>query len=47
MNILNDKKGIICDMDGVLYHGGKLLEGVKDISYKFQLEYTKRISAET
>jgi NagD protein len=30
MNILNDKKGIICDMDGVLYHGGKLLEGVKD-----------------
>ena len=27
---LRDKKGFICDMDGVIYHGNKLLPGVKD-----------------
>ena len=26
---LRDKKGFICDMDGVIYHGNRLLEGVK------------------
>ena len=28
-NILN-KKGFICDMDGVIYHGSKILDGVAD-----------------
>ena len=27
-NILN-KKGFICDMDGVIYHGDNILDGVK------------------
>ncbi len=26
----NEKKGFICDMDGVIYHGNKLLPGVKE-----------------
>ena len=26
----NDKKGFICDMDGVIYHGNRLLPGVKE-----------------
>ena len=29
MNKLRNKKGFICDMDGVIYHGNKLLPGVK------------------
>ena len=28
MESLRDKKGFICDMDGVIYHGNKLLDGV-------------------
>lgn len=28
-NIL-DKKGFICDMDGVIYHGSKILDGVRE-----------------
>ena len=28
-NILN-KKGFICDMDGVIYHGSEILDGVAD-----------------
>jgi NagD protein len=27
---LKDKHGYICDMDGVIYHGNKLVEGAKD-----------------
>ncbi len=27
---LREKKGFICDMDGVIYHGNKLLPGVKE-----------------
>jgi len=27
---LHDKKGFICDMDGVIYHGNRILEGVSD-----------------
>ena len=27
---LREKKGFICDMDGVIYHGNRLLEGVKE-----------------
>ena len=30
MEILRQKKGFICDMDGVIYHGDKLLPGVKE-----------------
>lgn len=29
MEILRQKKGFICDMDGVLYHGNKILPGAK------------------
>ena len=28
-NIL-EKQGFICDMDGVIYHGDKILEGVRE-----------------
>lgn len=27
---LNSKKGFICDMDGVIYHGNRVLDGVKE-----------------
>ena len=27
---LRSKKGFICDMDGVIYHGNRLLPGVKE-----------------
>lgn len=30
MDNLRNKKGFICDMDGVIYHGNKLLPGVKE-----------------
>lgn len=30
MDSLRAKKGFICDMDGVIYHGNNLLPGVKD-----------------
>ena len=30
MDILRNKKGFICDMDGVIYHGNKILDGVAD-----------------
>lgn len=30
MNKLREKKGFICDMDGVIYHGDRLLPGVKE-----------------
>ncbi len=30
METLREKKGFICDMDGVIYHGDKLLPGVKE-----------------
>ena len=30
MKNLRDKKAFICDMDGVIYHGNKLLPGVKE-----------------
>ena len=29
MEKLRNKQGFICDMDGVLYHGNRLLPGVK------------------
>ena len=30
MERLREKKGFICDMDGVIYHGNRLLPGVKE-----------------
>ncbi|MDR1132310.1 MAG: HAD-IIA family hydrolase [Oscillospiraceae bacterium] len=30
MDILRSKKGFICDMDGVIYHGNRLLPGVRE-----------------
>ena len=30
LELLREKKGFICDMDGVIYHGNKLLPGVKE-----------------
>lgn len=30
MEELRKKKGFICDMDGVIYHGNRLLPGVKE-----------------
>ena len=30
MEELRSKKGFICDMDGVIYHGNRLLDGVKE-----------------
>ena len=30
MEILRSKKGFICDMDGVIYHGNRLLDGAKE-----------------
>ena len=30
MGNLTDKKGYICDMDGVIYHGSRLVEGAKE-----------------
>ena len=27
---IRNKKGFICDMDGVIYHGNRLLPGVKE-----------------
>ena len=28
LSLLRSKKGFICDMDGVIYHGNRLLDGV-------------------
>ena len=30
MEVLRKKKGFICDMDGVIYHGNKILPGVRE-----------------
>ena len=30
MDQLRKRKGFICDMDGVIYHGNRLLPGVKE-----------------
>ena len=34
----NEKKGFICDMDGVIYHGNQLLPGVKEFVEWLQKE---------
>lgn len=38
MNALQNKKGFICDMDGVIYHGNHLLEGSIDFVNWLQKE---------
>ncbi len=38
MEILRKKQGFICDMDGVIYHGNKLLPGVKEFVNWMQSE---------
>ena len=30
MHVVTEKKGFICDMDGVIYHGSKILPGVRE-----------------
>ena len=30
MEELKNKKGFVCDMDGVIYHGNKILDGVAE-----------------
>ena len=30
MEIIREKSGFICDMDGVIYHGNRLLPGVTE-----------------
>ena len=30
MKQIHEKKGFICDMDGVIYHGNRLLDGVTE-----------------
>lgn len=37
MDIIRNKKGFICDMDGVIYHGNSLLPGAKEF-----VEWLKR-----
>ena len=38
MDEIREKHGFICDMDGVIYHGNRLLEGVKDFVSWLQKE---------
>ena len=38
MDKLRAKKGFICDMDGVIYHGNRLLPGVKEFVNWLQKE---------
>ena len=38
INQIRRKKGFICDMDGVIYHGNKILPGVKDFIEWLQKE---------
>lgn len=38
MENLRAKKGFICDMDGVIYHGNQLLPGVKEFVEWLQKE---------
>ena len=39
MDILRSKKGFICDMDGVIYHGERLLPGVKEFVANYQKQF--------
>ncbi len=35
---INSKKGFICDMDGVIYHGNRILDGVREFVEWLQAE---------
>ena len=41
MDKILEKKGFICDMDGVIYHGNKILDGVKEF-VNWMLENDKK-----
>ena len=41
MNRILEKKGFICDMDGVIYHGNKILDGVAEF-VNWMIENDKR-----
>ena len=41
MHEILNKKGFLCDMDGVIYHGNKILDGVKEF-VNFMLENDKK-----
>ncbi len=41
MNSIKEKKGFICDMDGVIYHGSKILPGVAEF-VNWMLENDKK-----
>lgn len=41
LDVLRSKKGFICDMDGVIYHGNRLLPGVQELVTWFKTEGKK------
>jgi NagD protein len=41
LSALREKKAFLCDMDGVIYHGNKILDGVKDF-VNWMLENNKK-----
>ena len=45
LNLLREKKGFICDMDGVIYHGNILLPGVKEY-FIFSFRYRECSNAD-
>ena len=38
MKNIIEKKGFICDMDGVIYHGDRILDGVQEFVEWLQKE---------
>ena len=45
MDILRNKNGFICDMDGVLYHGNHLLDGAKKFVDWLKAENKDKLTA--
>ena len=41
MKRILEKKGFICDMDGVIYHGNEILEGVREF-VNWMIEHDKK-----
>ena len=41
MQEIQNKKAFICDMDGVIYHGSKILDGVREF-VKWLIEKDKK-----
>ena len=41
MNEILEKKGFICDMDGVIYHGNEILDGVTEF-VNWMIEHDKK-----